>query len=84
MSKKRDTITYELKRGRKVVYRGTTKNPDRRAEEHKAEGKKFDKLVRTSIKMTEQGAKKKEERELATYRSSHRGKNPIYNKDSDG
>ena len=81
---KRDTVTYELKRGRKVVYRGTTNDPDRREAQHRSEGKKFDKLRKTSVKMTEQGAKKKEERELATYRGSHGGKNPIYNKDSDG
>ena len=81
---KRDTVTYELKRGRKVVYRGTTKDPERRAEQHTAEGKKFDKLRVTSRRMTDQGAKKKEANELATYRGSHRGKNPIYNKDSDG
>ena len=28
--KKKDTVTYELKQKNKVVYKGTTKNPERR------------------------------------------------------
>ena len=34
--------------------------------------------------MTAEGAKKKEAEALAAYRKSHGGKNPKYNKDSDG
>jgi len=59
MGKKRETITYDLKEGNKVVYRGTKNDPERRAEEHKADGKKFTKITVTSRKMTEKGAKKK-------------------------
>lgn len=84
MGKKRDTITYDLKQGGKIVYRGTTDNPERREREHKREGKKFTRLSITSRKMTEEGAKKKEARDLQTYRRGHGGKNPKYNKDSDG
>ena len=85
MSKKpRDTVTYDLKQGRKVVYRGTTNDPDRRAQEHKSQGKNFDRLVVTSRRMTEEGARKKEEENLARYRKSHGGKNPRYNNDTDG
>jgi predicted GIY-YIG superfamily endonuclease len=84
MGDKRDTITYDLKDGKKIVYRGTTDDPERRADEHKASGKKFTKLTVTSRKMTEDGAKKKEAEALERYRKSHSGKNPKYNKDSDG
>ena len=82
--KKKDTVTYELKKGNKVVYKGITKNPERREEQHRQEGKKFSHLKITSPKMTEEGAKKKEQKELQTYRNTHQGKNPKYNKDSDG
>jgi predicted GIY-YIG superfamily endonuclease len=62
MAKKRDTMTYELKDGKKVVYRGTTNDLERRAQEHKDTGKKFTNIVKTSPKMTENGAKKKNQR----------------------
>lgn len=84
MTKKQDTITYDLKDGNKVVYKGTTNDPERREAEHKASGKRFSKMVKTSRKMTPEGAKKKEVDTLKTYRKSHGGRNPKYNKDSDG
>jgi len=65
------------------VYRGTTNDPEAREAQHRAEGKRFTKLVVTSRKMTEKGAKAKEIAALKTYRKSH-GKNPKYNKDTDG
>ena len=83
MSKKKDTVTYELKDGNKVVYVGTTNDPERREKEHRAGGKKFGRMNVTSRKMTEDGAKKKEAERLATYRRNQ-GENPKYNKDSDG
>lgn len=82
--KPRDTVTYDLKQGRQIVYRGTTNDPEQRMERHKDEGKRFDRLVVTSRKMTEDGAKKKEADKLEAYRRGHGGKNPLYNKDSDG
>ena len=82
--KKRNTVTYELKEGNKVVYKGTTKNPESREKQHRQEGKKFSSLEITSRQMTEEGAIKKEQKELQTYRKTHQGKNPKYNKDSDG
>ena len=84
MPKKRDTITYNLKQGRNVVYKGITKNPEQRVEQHKQEGKKFSHLQTTSSRMTNEGAKKKEAQDLKQYRQSHGGRNPKYNKDSDG
>ena len=81
---RRNTITYELKKGRKKVYIGTTNNPELREQQHRDEGKDFDKLLPTSRKMTKDGAKKKEEEALETFRKNHGGRNPKYNKDSDG
>jgi len=83
MAKKLDTITYELKDGNKVVYVGTTNDPERREQEHKESGKAFGHMNVTSRKMTAQGAKKKEAERLKTYRKNQ-GKNPKFNKDSDG
>ena len=83
MPKKQDTITYELKQGNKVVYVGTTNNPKRREQEHREDGKQFDRMNVTSRRMTEEGAKKKETERIETYRKNQ-GKNPKYNKDSDG
>ncbi len=83
MVKKRDTVTYELKQGNKVVYVGTTNDPDRREQQHRKEGKNFTHLKVTSIRMTKDGARKKEAEQLATYRKNQ-GRNPKYNKDSDG
>lgn len=83
MPSKMDTVTYELKNGNEVLYVGTTNNPERRKREHIASGKKFKRMNITSRKMTEQGAKKKESERLATYRKNN-GRNPKYNKDSDG
>lgn len=84
VAKTRDTVTYELKRGRTVVYRGTTNDLESREQQHRSDGKRFDKIVPTSRKMTSDGAKKKEAENLQAYRRSHSGKNPVYNKDSDG
>jgi len=84
MGKKRDTVTYDLKEGRRIVYRGITNDPEGRGAQHRAEGKRFTRLIVTSRKMTEGGAKAKEADALKTYRRSHRRRNPKYNKDSDG
>ena len=84
MNSKRDTVTYELKQGHKVVYRGTTNDPAAREAAHRSDGKVFDRLVPTSRRMTADGAKAKEKQSLETYRRNHGGKNPKYNRDSDG
>ena len=83
MSKKRDTVTYELKKGNQVLYVGTTNDPDRREQEHLAAGKEFGHINITSRRMTNDGAKKKEAVRLQTFRKNQ-GRNPLYNKDSDG
>ncbi len=84
MAKKRDTVSYDLLKGNKILYRGTTNDPDRREQEHRDEGKRFSKMRITSRKITEEGAKKKEAESLERYRRGHGGKSPQYNKDSDG
>ena len=84
MSKPRDTVTYDLKKGREVVYRGTTNDPERREREHRAAGKDFSRLVVTSRRMTDEGAKRKEAEGIATYRKGHGGKLPRYNHDANG
>lgn len=84
-SSKRDTITYKLtgKKG-ETLYIGTTNNPEQRAEQHRDAGKRFVNLIPTSRKMTAGGAENKETQQLATFRRGHSGRNPRYNKDSDG
>lgn len=84
MASIRDTITYDLKQGRRVVYRGTTNDPVARETAHRTNGKNFDRLVPTSRRMTPDGAKAKEKQSLETYRRNHGGRNPKYNLDSDG
>ena len=84
MPKKRDTLTYDLKKGREVVYRGTTNDPDRREREHLGDGLDFDRLVPTSRRMTPQGAKDRETDNLERYRRNHGGRYPRYNKDKQG
>ncbi len=83
MAKERDTVTYELKKGNKVVYVGTTNDPERREQEHKDEGKQFSHMNITSRRMTDEGAKQKESDRLEAYRKNQ-GKNPKYNKEDDG
>ncbi|MES9897706.1 MAG: hypothetical protein ABW148_01645 [Sedimenticola sp.] len=83
MAKKRETVTYELKKGNEVVYVGTTNDPERREQEHRDQGKQFGHMNVTSRRMTDDGAKQKEAERLATYRKNQ-GTNPKYNKDSDG
>ena len=80
----REHVTYDLKQGNRVVYRGTTTDPDRREQEHRQEGKQFTSLVQTSRRMTEAGAMRKEAEALETYRRGHGGKNPKYNETPDG
>lgn len=88
MSKKRrDTVTYDLVRGQgnRVLYRGTTSQSlEGRATQHRSGGKNFDRIVQTSRRMTEQGARQREEVNLERYRRSHGGRNPLYNETDDG
>ena len=84
MGKKQDTQTYALYDGRKKVYIGTSDDLERRAEEHRQEGKRFTRIEPTSRRMTEEGARQKETEQLKAYREGHGARNPRHNKDSDG
>jgi len=74
----RDTVTYDLKVGHRVVYLGTTDDPDRRAREHLADGKRFTRMTVTSVRLTEESAKAREAEALARYRRGHGGRDPKY------
>ena len=83
MSESRDTFKYVLKNGHKIVYIGTSRNPDRRENEHKND-KKFTHMVIVGNRTTSSGAKKWEENRLKTYRKNHSGKNPKFNRSNSG
>lgn len=87
MTKKRDTRTYDLVRGQgnQIVYRGiTSQDLEERAAQHRAGGKRFDRIVPTSRRMTAEGAHQREQEDLARYRRGHGGRNPLYNETDDG
>ena len=81
--KPRNIVVYQLLKGNKIEYVGTTDNLERRKGEHRL-NKDFGGIKPVSRPMTEEGAKKREKELLAKYRKTHKGKNPKYNKDSDG
>lgn len=81
---KRNTINYNLKDRKKVVYKGKAKDIDDAASRHKTYGKKFTHIQQTGNVKTNAGAKKEEERQLKIYRNNHGGKNPKYNKTDKG
>ncbi|MCH8942632.1 MAG: hypothetical protein IIA48_09385 [Bacteroidetes bacterium] len=83
-SKKRDFFTYNLYKDKKIVYIGKTKDLETTEQRHKDDGKKFISIKKTSNKMTNDGAEKKEGDNLKIYRKSHGGDNPKYNKTDDG
>jgi len=84
MAIKRNTYRYRLKDGNKIVYIGTTNDPERRAREHLQDRHKFKTFEVVGSKVKEDTAKKWEDEQLKIYRLSHRGKNPKYNKGDSG
>lgn len=76
----RDTHNYNLKDGKKIVYKGTTNDLEKRAKEHEADGKKITHIQKVGRAKTVKGADKEETRQLKVYRSNNGGKNPKYNK----
>jgi len=84
MSKKREVFNYNLKVGKKVVYKGTTNNLEKRAKQHEADGKNFSHIQKVGRAKTEEGASKTETKQLATYRKNNKGNNPKYNKTNNG
>ena len=85
--KPRKTATYDLVcgQGNEIVYRGrTSQDLEDRAAGHRSDGKSFDRIVPTSRRMTDEGAKRHESESLERYRRSHGGRNPRYNKTDHG
>ena len=76
--------TYALYQGREKVYIGVTDDLERRLEEHREERKRFTRAEKTSVLMREKTALEREAAQLESYRGSHRGKNPRYNKTDTG
>lgn len=82
--KKQDTCVYKLLEDNKIVYYGTTNNPEKRENEHRNSGKEFDCLKKVSRSMPSESAKKRESGKLESYRHNHKGKNPKYNEKKNG
>ncbi|MCA9459115.1 MAG: hypothetical protein KC550_01045 [Nanoarchaeota archaeon] len=76
-------FTYKLKQGLKTVYIGVAKSPKKRAEQHKNAGKKFSSMQVTSKNIPRAKAEAQETRNLWYHRKVN-GKNPKYNKTSNG
>ena len=81
---KKDTYKYELHNGHETVYVGTTKNPERREQEHRADGKQFTKMTIIGRPSTSEGAGKWEEDRIDTYKRNHGGDRPKYNQNDSG
>ena len=76
---KRNTYNYELKQGRKVVYRGITTNPERRYREHKRVRKRFTHMLLNPFPCSRSTARKREKKSIERYVKT-RGRRPRYNK----
>ena len=76
---KRNHYRYNLKKEHKIVYKGITKDPDERTEQHKDEGKRFTHMQVINPAVTKKAAEKWEEESLRQYRYDHGGRNPLYN-----
>ncbi|HOI53948.1 MAG TPA: hypothetical protein PLP01_01730 [Phycisphaerae bacterium] len=85
MASRRAAVTYDLldSYGR-VVYRGQTIDPQRRQGQHRRAGKQFSRMQVTSDRMANGDARTQERAFLATYRGSHNGHLPKYNKSRNG
>ena len=80
MSSKRDHHKYQLKQGNKIVYVGVTNDPERRENEHSLEGKKFTNMQTVGRVVTKDTALEWEQEKIDSYRKSHNGRKPRYNK----
>jgi len=78
--KPRDHWRYEFYDGRKLVYIGTTNDPERRAPEHLREGKHFTNIRVIGLAVTEQSAREWEAVRKRTYQDHHGGKLLKYNR----
>jgi hypothetical protein len=74
----KDTVKYPLRRGGKVVYKGKTDNPERRAKEPTQQGKRFT-IPTTSFEVCRSTTSKREKPGIDIDKKV-RGKRPLYNK----
>ena len=79
MARQRNHYRYQLKDGHRIVYIGITNDPDRRLDEHEAEGKGFGHMRIVGPSVTRETAAAWEAESLKRYRWAHRGRNPKYN-----
>lgn len=77
---KREVYGYAMRRHRKIVQYGVTKNPDSRPSDHINDGKRFTSITYDSHPRTWKNAKKEETRRIQTYQKNHNGRKPRYNK----
>lgn len=84
LSGKREFFTYVLKNGNQTVYIGKANDINTAEQRHKDNGKKFTKIVKTSVNMKEESAFNRETENLEKFRKTHKGKNPKYNKTKNG
>jgi predicted GIY-YIG superfamily endonuclease len=80
MPKKKDTRVYALKNNGKTVYIGVTNNFDRRKNEHRSDGKKFDEIIPMTNPMSRESALKREAESIKNHQKAHKGKKPKHNK----
>lgn len=76
-------VTYKLVKDGKAVDIGSTNNPRRRNFEHSMSGKDYDYMEVTSPKLSKTEAERREARNIVFYRKAT-GRNPKYNRTSDG
>ena len=81
MPKKRNYTRYKLKDKGKVVYVGITRRHlSDRVEEHRTDRKHFTSASKVGPAVTKPTAEKWEEQQLARFRKTHAGRNPLHNK----
>jgi hypothetical protein len=78
---RRNTYYYELLQGRKVVYRGISKDPKTRSYQHRSEGKRFSSVRISSQPFKRRNAREYERNSIQKYRETH-GRKPRYNRNA--
>jgi len=77
---KQDHYNYVLRDGRIVVKHGITTNPNQRMVQMENRGLRFTSMRIDPMAVSEETARKREEKRIRAYQRSHRSKKPRYNK----
>jgi predicted GIY-YIG superfamily endonuclease len=80
----RDTYKYVLKDKGRDVYFGTTNDLERREQEHRYDGKKFDSMEKVGRITTHDAAGAWEAQQIVDYKNAHHGHRPKYNLNDSG